>query len=133
MIHLRANNAPLETPLCVFYQEGHAFLVTPDMLTDLLRRAVALCPSCGLTPSDISARSLRSTGAMALVCARVDACHTRLVGRWRSDELYEYLHVQAEPIYRDLSARMLQGGDYNFVPGEYAFDLWHQHPDATTH
>jgi hypothetical protein len=31
-----------------------------------------------------------------------------LVGRWRSDEMLRYLHVQAEPTMRGFSARMLQ-------------------------
>ena len=105
--------------------------MTADMITDLLRQAVAACPDCGLEPSDVSARSLRATGAMALVCAGIDVDHLRLIGRWQSDEVFNYLHVQAEPIYRDLSARMLQGGDYTFAPGSHAFELYHAHPDVT--
>ena len=131
ILHLRANNAGPDTPLCAFCERGHWFVVTADMITDLLRRAVAACPECGLEPSDVSARSLRATGAMALVCAGIDVDHLRLIGRWRSDEVFTYLHVQAEPIYRDLSARMLQGGEYNFAPGSQAFELYHAHPDVT--
>ena len=33
--------------------------------------------------------------AMALLCAGVNSDRTRLLGRWRSDEMYRYLHVQA--------------------------------------
>ncbi|EJK56394.1 hypothetical protein THAOC_23722 [Thalassiosira oceanica] len=52
-----------------------------------------------LTPADVSARSLRASGAMAMLCDGLDTDHIKLFGRWRSDELLTYLHVQAEPIY----------------------------------
>ena len=35
---------------------------------------------------------------MTLLCAKVDTDQIRLIGRWRSDEMLQYLHVQAEPI-----------------------------------
>jgi len=87
VIHLRNNKAPPSTPLCAFNEGGHWFVVTPDMLTSLLRRAVRACPECGLVESNISARSLRATGAMAMLCGGVNPCRIKLFGRWRSDEL----------------------------------------------
>ena len=46
-------------------------------------------------PADVSARSLRAAGAMALLCADVDSDRIRLLGRWQSDQMFRYLHVQA--------------------------------------
>jgi hypothetical protein len=34
---------------------------------------------------------------MALLCAHVDTDIIRLVGRWHSNEMLRYLHIQAEP------------------------------------
>ena len=50
---------------------------------------------------------------MALLCAGVDSDRIRLLGRWRSDEMYRYLHVQAQPVMTaGLSAAMLRGGSF---------------------
>ena len=126
----RAHGATAATPPCAF--KGR-FMVTSTMITALLREAVAACPECGLTPSDISARSLRASGAMAMLCDGLGTDHIKLFGRWRSDELLTYLHVQAEPIYRDVSARMLRGGVYNFVPGTQAHSAFADQPDTLYH
>jgi hypothetical protein len=67
---------------------------------------------------DVSIRSTRAGGAMALLCAGVDSDRIRLVGRWRSDEMYRYLHVQAQPaVMTGLSAAMLRGGSFRLTPG----------------
>jgi len=71
---------------------------------------------CGLQPSDISIRSLCASGAMALLCTRVDTKTIRLLGRWRSDEMLWYLHVQSYPIVAPLAARMLQQGHFTLIP-----------------
>jgi hypothetical protein len=75
-------------------------------------------PSVGFLPSDISARSLRAAGAMALLCAQVDSDVIRQLGRWRSDEMLRYLHVQAEPVMSDFSRRMLLGGSFTLLPNQ---------------
>jgi hypothetical protein len=54
---------------------------------------------------------------MALLCAGVPCDKIRMVGRWRSDELYRYLHVQAQPVMTGLAAAMLHGGGYRLGPG----------------
>ena len=53
---------------------------------------------------------------MALLCAGVDSNRIRLIGRWRSDELYRYLHVQAQPVMTGISAAMFRGGGYLLAP-----------------
>lgn len=122
VIHLRTHSAPLSTPLATYYRVQHTratrHSVTPSDITTVLRLSVsALGPSIGLLPEDITARSLRAGGAMALLVARVDTDIIRLIGRWRSDEMLRYLHLQAQPVMRNFARLMLQGGDYNFIPG----------------
>ena len=53
---------------------------------------------------------------MALLCPGVDSDYIRLIGRWRSDEMFRYLHVQAQPIMTGMSAAMLRGGDFRLTP-----------------
>ena len=53
---------------------------------------------------------------MALLCAGVGPERIRLVGRWRSDELYRYLHVQAQQVMMGLSAAMIHGGSFRLGP-----------------
>jgi len=70
----------------------------------------------GLQPSDVTARSLRTSGAMALLCANVDTDRIRLIGRWRSDEMFRYLHTQAAPLTKDIALRMLTHGSFVLIP-----------------
>lgn len=110
IIHLRQHNAPPTTPLGTYFHEGTCKPVSQQAITATLRLAVTtLGPSLGFLASDISARSLRAAGAMALLCAHVDTDIIRLLGRWRSDEMLRYLHVQAAPVMRDFAAKMLSG------------------------
>ena len=71
----------------------------------------------GFLSSEISARSLRAGGAMALLVSDVDTDMIRLLGRWRSDEMFRYLHLTADPITKDFAHRMLSA-DYTLVPGQ---------------
>lgn len=118
VLHLRRSGAPLTTPLATYRSENGTFAhVTPADITQVLRTAVtALGPQLGFLASDISARSLRASGAMALLCAQVDTDIIRLIGRWRSDEMLRYLHVQAEPVMRDFAQRMVTHGDFVLHP-----------------
>jgi hypothetical protein len=53
---------------------------------------------------------------MALLCAQVDPDIIKMVGRWRSDAMFRYLHLQATPLIGDLSHRMLTGGNFTLLP-----------------
>ncbi|KAL7547774.1 hypothetical protein ACHAWF_012154, partial [Thalassiosira exigua] len=93
--------------------------VTPSKITSLLRQAVCdLGTDLGFLPSDVSARCLRAAGATALLIGKVDPDVIRLVGRWRSDEMLRYLHVQAAPLMSDYARRMLHAGDYSLIPSQ---------------
>ena len=115
--HLRSNNAPLSTPIASYFLGDQWLRVNPSQITDALRATVATCDSSqlGFLPSDVSARSLRAAGAMALLCAQVDTDVIRLIGRWRSDEMLRYLHVQAEPVMRGFAPRMLNA-EFTLLP-----------------
>ena len=118
--HLRAHNAPLSSPLGrVYTSDGRRPTgVTPALITTTLRGAVtSLGPSLGFVASEVSARSLRAAGAMALLVSGVDTDIISMLGRWRSDEMFRYLHLTAEPIMRKFAAKMLQA-DYTMAPSQ---------------
>jgi ABC-type xylose transport system substrate-binding protein len=109
--------------------------VTSQHIADALRlAAIANFHLTGISPDDISARSLRAGGAMALLCARIDTDIIRLVGRWRSDEMLRYLHAQAYPLMHTFATSMLLHGSFSLVPGSAvpasALPLLNQVPPA---
>jgi hypothetical protein len=117
---LRADGAIGATPLASYRitPGGRWSSISAANITDSLRLAVALHgPSVGFLPTDISASALRAGGAMALLCAQVDTNLIRLLGRWRSDTMLRYLHLQAQPVMRDFSRIMLHGGQFSLIPG----------------
>jgi hypothetical protein len=117
VLHLRQHQAPDITPLYAFYIRGRLQHVYSRAVTPFLRRSVAATGNAfGIRPEDIEARSLRASGAMALLCARVDTDLIRLIGRWRSDAMLRYLHVQAVPIMTPMAGHMLAGGAYTLQP-----------------
>lgn len=72
----------------------------------------------GLDPKDVSARSLRAGGAMTLLCGKVDHNLIQMLGRWHSDSMMRYLHLQAQPIMNQFASKMFNDGQYNFLPDE---------------
>jgi hypothetical protein len=55
--------------------------------TRRIHAALAIHPHPGYTAKDVSARSTRAGGAMALLCAGFGQDRIRMIGCWRSDEL----------------------------------------------
>lgn len=120
VVALRQLHAPPSTSLNAYRDPipGRPFqYVLPVDITRRLRAALAIYPDPAIAPRDISARSTRAGGAMALLCAGVDRDRIKLVGRWRSEELYRYLHVQAQPVMTGLAASMIRGGSFRLTPG----------------
>jgi hypothetical protein len=117
--HLLDHNAPPTTPICTFFSNNRAHYVTPRDISTMLKLSVAALGSAiGFLPAEVSARSLRAAGAMALLCAHVDSDTIKLLGRWRSNKMLRYLTVQAQPVMHDFARRMLQGGQYTLLqPG----------------
>jgi hypothetical protein len=113
-----AKITPLPTLLhTVFLPAGTTTQVTSNRLTAMLRRTCRLIPELGLQPSEISARALRAGGAMALLCARVNPLLVQLIGRWRSNVMLRYLHLQATNMH-DLASRILSGGNFKLLPNQ---------------
>jgi len=114
--HLCSYNAPLSTPLYSYFDSSWKRIDTTAMTTQLRTTVTALGPRYGLQPHEISVRSLRASGAMALLCARVDTDTIHLLGRWRSDKMLRYLHVQAYTLVAPLASQMVHRGSYTLIP-----------------
>ena len=115
VLYLRRHSAPSNTPLARVF--GGTSTVTAAAITTCIRDAVThLGPQLGFLPSDVSARCLRAAGATALLLANVDPDVIRLIGRWRSDEMLRYLHVQAYPLMKHYAQKMLSAGMYTLIP-----------------
>ena len=120
IVHLRTHQALPTTPLAMVHHSQRWRPIKPADLTSTLRNHVTILgPSLGFTPSDVSVRSLRAAGANALLTASVDTDVIRLIGRWRSDEMLRYLHVQNGSLMAGYSRLMLTTGDYNLIPNQY--------------
>ncbi|KAI2492490.1 hypothetical protein MHU86_22070 [Fragilaria crotonensis] len=115
---LRRSGATPDTPLnAVRVHPDSPFRhILPSDITTRIRTALLVHPDPAYAVADVTVRSTRAGGAMALLCAGVDSDRIRMVGRWRSDEMYRYLHVQAQPVMNGLSAAMLRGGAFRLTP-----------------
>jgi hypothetical protein len=112
VVALRQSAATADTPLNAFRPSATSpfrYVAAAD-LTNRIRAALLLHPDPAYTLADVTVRST------ALLCAGIDSDRIRLVGRWRSDEMYYYLHVQAQPVMTGLSAAMLRGGEFRLTP-----------------
>jgi hypothetical protein len=91
---------------------------TTSLTTHLRIAVTSLGASYGISPKEISIRSLRSSGAMAILCAKVDLDMIQLLGHWRSDEMLRYLHVQSFPLVAPFAAQMLHHGHFTLIPNQ---------------
>jgi hypothetical protein len=97
LLHRRQKSTSV-TPLAAFYRGGRRTLIKAKDVTEVVRNAMRLnVHLTGIEASDVSVRSLRSGGAMALLHGRVDLSNIHMMGRWNSDAMMRYLHVQAQP------------------------------------
>ena len=54
---------------------------------------------------------------MALLVAKVDPDIIQILGRWRSDKMFRYLHLSAKPIMKDFATKILRA-DYTLAPSQ---------------
>ena len=112
---LRLHNAPPETPLYYHYAGGQPQAITSKHIQQLLRAAATLvAETTGIPPDKLTAYSLRSGGATALLCAGRDPIIVQLAGRWKSDSMLRYLRVQAQSLTATHAQDMLRFGAYTF-------------------
>jgi hypothetical protein len=115
--HLQLHIAHPTTPIYTYYSLYSPQQITTMLLIAKLRFTTYIIgQAMGIHPTDISIRSLRSSGAKALLCADVNPDKIRLLGRWRSDEMLRYLHVQALPIVAPLASLIVQHGFFTLIP-----------------
>jgi hypothetical protein len=55
---------------------------------------------------------------MALLCGRIDHNTIHMLGRWHSDDMVRYLHLQAKPLMRQFTPAMSITGSYSFLPSD---------------
>ena len=118
--YLLRNNLPVTSALCAYLDNTRRLrhVVSRD-ITTALRAGIALVgrDSLDIAPNEVEARSLRAGGATALLVAGVDTDTIQLLGRWRSDAMIRYLHIQANPVVRRYARDMFSGGHISFRPG----------------
>ena len=52
-----------------------------------------------------------------MLCGGVDTARGRLHGRWKSDVMFRHLSVQHAPLCADIARRMVNGGNFDTIPG----------------
>jgi hypothetical protein len=110
---LRVQHAPHTTPLhCT---DPLTLSVHAHHITAALRFAARTVQhTTGIAPEKLTACSLRPGGATALLCGKIDNDTIKLVGRWQSDAMLQYLHTQAVPAMGNLARAMFQYGNFTF-------------------
>ncbi len=108
------------TKIASYYlPNGKNIALRGDSFTKCIRNeAAGLRSRTGVDPSEYSARSLRAGGAMALLSANCDSNVIKLLGRWKSDAMMDYLHEQSLPIFKRLATAMFNNGQHFFLPSE---------------
>jgi hypothetical protein len=72
----------------------------------------------GIEASEISDRSLRAGGTMVLLHGLIEMNNIRMMGRWNSDAMMQYMNVQVQSVMGDYAARMFNQGTYSFLTDE---------------
>ena len=97
VLMLRSHKASPDTPLYTYYDASGSpqAITATDISRQLRLSAAAIGGPLGIQPKDISARALRNGGCVALIRAGVDPLLAKLVGRWRSWAMIEYLQASS--------------------------------------
>ena len=90
---------------------------TPTMILITMKAAVNLYrPDLGFESKGVSNLSLRYKVYMRLLCSGFDSDIIKMIGRWCSNNIICYLHVQLEPIMSKFSSVIIMHGTYSFMP-----------------
>jgi hypothetical protein len=106
--HLRLHGAPAHTPL---FAVGPSLRpLPPTSITKLLRQGgLAHTATSGSQLPPIHLRALRATGATALLSRDIHGKEIQLLGRWKSDSMLRYLHLQCHSRMCGYASQMLLG------------------------
>jgi hypothetical protein len=105
--------------LASYYLTKRRTAIKPKDVMETLRHAMRLnFHRTSIKAADISAHSLRAGGTMAMFFGKIDINNIHFMGRWRSDAMMRYLHVQAHPIMGRFAEVMYNNGAYTFQPDE---------------
>ena len=114
--YLKRHGTTSETPLSSFKRATKWQQFRGDDITAAIRAVVrAAGPAIRFTEADISARSLRAGGLMALLMSRVEPDTIRLVRSWQRDTMLRYLHTTVKSFTEGLSEKMFKHGTYSFI------------------
>lgn len=98
--------------------------VTSAHIQQALRIAAAgLEATTGILASKIQARSLRAGGATALLCGKIDKDTIKLLGRWKSDAVDNYLRKNVISTETTYASTMVSSGHYTFINDNEERDL----------
>lgn len=116
ILYLRAEGATPTTPIHMFKRNTLWRPVRSSEITTAMRLAARNMPHLGITEDKLEARSLRAGGAMALLNSGASRTDIQLFGRWLSDSMIRYLHVQAHNRVSGYAKDMFNNGDYTLHP-----------------
>jgi hypothetical protein len=101
--HHQLKKSTYSAPIAYYYLTKRRTAIKPKDVTDTLCHAMMLnFHRTGIKATDISARSFRTDSAMAMFFGKIDINNIRFMGRWHSNAMMWYLHVQAQPITMEL-------------------------------
>jgi hypothetical protein len=119
LLNHRNNKCKASTPLASYYRAGKRVAIRAVDAMAVLRNAMTLnYHKTGIAADEVSARSLCAGGAMALICGQIDPDHICMLGRWHSDAMMRYLHMQARAVVGGYAVKMFNKGTYTFLPDE---------------
>jgi hypothetical protein len=107
------------TPITSYYHSSRRVTVKANGIAEVLHHAMPFNFHInGIPTMEVSARSLLVGGAMAVLCSSICMNNIHMMGRWHSDYMMRYLHIQAAPILNTYTTTRLNDGNYAFLPNE---------------
>jgi hypothetical protein len=115
----RMRKSKSNVPIASYYRVNRWVAIKAKDSTDVIRLAMTINFHCtGIAAAEVSARSLRAGGDMALMYGHIDMNNIRMMVRWHSDTMMRYLHIQETPILNKYADAMFNDGNYSFLPDE---------------
>jgi hypothetical protein len=111
--YFRLKGVNCTVPIASIYVHNRRTAINAKHITNIIHQAIIAKSHCtGISPDEVSTRLLRAGGAMALLCGKVDKNLIQIIGRWHSDAMICYLHMQAQPTAQHFPAKMYNTGTY---------------------